>query len=218
VNYFTIDWYKEMQVYGFLTFPETREDWEENIAYYKSEGIDYKANFQSEIEERKEDLLRFLPAAFHPYIHDYSIRAEYPIPELREMGKQWEEDYRRRMENLWKEYNEKYQATKHLLPINAVQIHEKSLHDAKVKEFEVPAKDTLILTLDCSGGFHYFSDIRLTFSGVTELRIPEKWKGAWWLYNEIYATDRGFELNVLFDCPLTEWKIVAENVQIETVK
>ena len=65
MNYFTIDWYKEMQVYGFLTFPDTREDWEENIAYYKSEGIDYKANFQSEIEERKEDLLRFLPAAFH---------------------------------------------------------------------------------------------------------------------------------------------------------
>ncbi|WP_164684733.1 DUF4085 family protein [Brevibacillus reuszeri] len=40
----------------------------------------------------------------------------------------------------------------------------------------------------------------------------------YWLYNEIYATDRGFELHVLFDCPLTEWKIVAENVQIETVK
>lgn len=82
MNYFKIDWYKEMQVYGFLTFPETREDWEEKITYYKSEGIDYKANFQSEIEERKADLLRFLPTTFHPYIHDYSIRAEYPTPEL----------------------------------------------------------------------------------------------------------------------------------------
>ncbi|GED71134.1 hypothetical protein BRE01_48360 [Brevibacillus reuszeri] len=218
MNYFTKDWYGEMQVYGFLTFPETIEDWEENLAYYESEGINYKENLQREIEDRKEDLLRFLPASFHPYILDYSIRSEYPTPELRAMAQQWEENYRKRMELIWQDYNAIYLANKHLLPENVVQLHEKSLHDATVKAYEVPSDDVLVLTLDCSGGFHYFTDIQLIFTGVKELVIPKKWQGAWWLYNEIYSTEQGFELHVLFDCPLLEWKIVAENVQIKEVK
>ena len=152
MNYFTKDWYGEMQVYGFLTFPETIEDWEENLAYYESEGINYKENLQREIEDRKEDLLRFLPASFHPYILDYSIRSEYPTPELRAMAQQWEENYRKRMELIWQDYNAIYLANKHLLPENVVQLHEKSLHDATVKAYEVPSDDVLVLTLDCSGG------------------------------------------------------------------
>lgn len=66
-----------------------------------------------------------------------------------------------------------------------------------------------------SGGFHYFTDIKLTFTGVSKLTIPEKVEGAWWLYDEVYRNDTYFELHVLFDCPLTEFLIIAENVEIE---
>ena len=78
-----------------------------------------------------------------------------------------------------------------------------------------PSKDTFVMTLDCRGGFHYFTEVKLTFTGVEELFVPENFEEAWWLYNEVYSTKAGFELHVLFDCPFSEMKIIAENVLIE---
>ncbi|MDQ0163460.1 DUF4085 family protein [Aeribacillus alveayuensis] len=42
MKFFTKDWYKEMQIHGFLVFPETKEEWDGTIACYKEEGIDKK--------------------------------------------------------------------------------------------------------------------------------------------------------------------------------
>lgn len=206
-----------MQVYGFLVFPDTKEEWEESINDYKLEGYDFIKKSKENLELRKTDLLKFLPESFHPYIIDGTLKSEYPSVELRKMADQWKEEYNQQMKELNKEYFSYYNSIKDRLPKNAVQLIENSLHDATVKSFDSPSNDTFILILDCRGGFHYFTDVKLTFTGVEEFLIPEKFDMAWWLYNEIYPTKAGFELRVLFDCPLSEIIIAAENVLIEVL-
>ena len=215
MRYFSKEWYNEMQVYGFLAFPDSKEEWEESVQYYEEEGIDYKKNAKEDLESRKSDLLKFLPESFHPYIHNGTINCEFPSPELRNIAEQWLMEYDERMEKVRKEYNDHYESIKSQLPKNVVQLHENSLHDATIKSFESHPNDIFIMILDCSGGFHYFTDIKLTFTGVSKLTMPEKSEGAWWLYDEVYRSDNNFELHVLFDCPLTEFSIIAENVVIE---
>ncbi|PSL41557.1 uncharacterized protein DUF4085 [Planomicrobium soli] len=218
MKYFTKDWYEEMQVFGFLTFHETLEEWEEELAYYKAEGIDYKEINRRDLEEMRADLLKFLPESFYPYIHDGTINSGFPTQELRDMAKQWEAEREERMEALFGEYNRHYESIKDQLPAGAVQLVEESLHDATVISVEKPSDEVLIIQLDCRGCFHYFTDIELTFTGVTEANIPEEFEGAWWLYDEMDLTDPGFELQALFDSPRTEVKIVARDVKIEVLE
>ncbi|WP_141499622.1 DUF4085 family protein [Paenibacillus luteus] len=217
MNYFTIERYKEMQVRGYLVFPETEKDWLENLAWYEAEGIDIASINKEELEQRKHDLLTFLPEFFHPYIHDGTLKSSYPSEELRAIAQQWNEDYNTRTKEVGLEYRSAYSQTKALLPESAVQLHEKTLHDANVKSFERPSPDTLILILDCSGCYHYFTDVRITFSGVKLHQISDQLVGAYWLYDEIYAAENGFELHVLLDSTLSELTLTAEAVTIEVL-
>lgn len=217
MKYFTKEWYDEMQVAGFLVFHETLEEWKEEEAFYKEEGHDFKEINLRNLNDMRGDLMKFLPESFHPYILSNSLTVDFPSPELREMAGQWEKEYEARMEALDDIYSRHYESIKDKLPAGAIQLMEQSLHDATVLSVE-KLENELIVTLDCSGGFHYFTDIQLTFTGVAEASIPEEFTGAWWLYNEIYLKDNGFELHVLFDCPMTEAKIIAQDVRIEELK
>lgn len=84
---------------------------------------------------------------------------------------------------------------------DVLQLNEKSLHDATVRSIESPAKSIVIMNIDGRGSFHYDTEIKLTFIGVEELLISEEAEGANWLRHEVYPTNKGFELHVLFDCP-----------------
>jgi len=203
-----------MQVTSFLAFPETKEEWDKNLGYFRAEGRDYQKICKQNLAAHKNDLLKFLPESFHPYIYNETINSEYPSPELRKMAKQWREEYLGRINAVANEYNQYYNSIKETLPENAVRLHENSLHDARVLSFAAPSKGTFEMVLDCRGGFHYFTDIKLTFVGVKELSVPDKLEGTYWLYNEVYATKEGFELHVLFH-PLTELTIAAESVFID---
>lgn len=119
------------------------------------------------------------------------------------------------MEDLDKEYLSYHNSIKDLLPLNIVKLNEISLHDAKVKSFEKPTKDTIVINLDCESAFNDFSEIKLTFKGVKEINMPENIEGGFWLYDEIYPAKPGFELLVLFDIPFTEFKVVAEDILVE---
>lgn len=218
MKYFTKDWYEEMQVAGFLILPETEEDWEEEIDYYRKEGKDLRELNLRNLDDMRESLMRYLPETFHPYIHDGTLVTEFPTPDLRMLVNRWERDYERRMEKLDEEYQQHFESIKAKLPLNAVELVENGLHDAVVRSVERPSEDQLILTLDCSGGFHYFTDVRLTFEGVTYSDVPADFNGAWWLYDEIYKTDHGFELHTLFDSPMTETIIRARDLKIEPLK
>lgn len=215
---FTKDWYEEMQVAGFLVLHESEEDWEEEMDYYREEGKDLREINLSNLDDMRESLMRYLPEAFHPYIDDGTLVTEFPTPGLRMLVNRWERDYERRMEKLDEEYQQHFESIKGELPPNAVEMVENGLHDAVVRSVERHSEDRLVLTLDCSGGFHYFTDVRFTFEGVTYSDVPADFKGAWWLYDEIYKTEDGFELHTLFDSPMTETVIRARDVKIEPLK
>ncbi|EJR33506.1 MULTISPECIES: DUF4085 family protein [Bacillus] len=208
MKYFTKDWYKEMQISGFVKFIESIEEWEEMEK-------EYKQSLKEEVEERKEELLKFLPESLHPYIHNNTIKSEYPSEKLKKLMLDWTEDYEKRMNDLEQAYIDNFNAIKEKLAQNVVQLHEYSLHDSVVKSVERRSKDTLIITLDCSGTFSEFDKLEVTFTGVTKCSIPENFEGAWWLYHEIDLTNEGFELGVLFDCPFEEVTICVKDVLLE---
>ena len=154
----------------------------------------------------------------HRICENGALVTEYPTPELRMLVNRWERDYERRMEELSDRYRQHFESIKAELPPTAVELVENGLHDAVVLSVERPSEDQLVLTLDCSGGFHYFTDVRFTFEGVTYSNVPADFKGAWWLYDEIYKTEDGFELHTLFDSPMSETVIRARDVKIEPLK
>lgn len=204
-----------MQVSGFLIFSETLEEWEEILRESEKVGMDYKKSLREDVEEKKEDLLKFLPKSLHPYIYDNTIKSEYPSEKLKKFMLDWTEDYEKRMNDLEQAYIDNYNAIKEKLAQNVVQLHEYSLHDSVVKSVERRSKDTLIITLDCSGTFSEFDKLEVTFTGVTKCSIPENFEGAWWLCHEIDLTNEGFELGVLFDGPFEEVTICAKDILLE---
>ena len=158
--------------------------------------------------------LKFLPKSLHPYIHDNTINSEYPSEKLKKLMLEWTEDYEKRMDDLEQAYKDNYNSIKERRAQNVVQLHEYSLHDSQVTSVERRSKDTIIITLDCSGTFNEFDKLQVTFTGVTKCSIPENFEGAWWLCHEIDLAENGFELGVLFDCPFREVKICAADVII----
>lgn len=204
-----------MQVSGFLIFSETVEEWEEMLRKSEKIGMDYKQSLREDVEEKKEDLLKFLPNSLHPYIHNNTMNSEYPSEKLKKLMFDWTEDYEKRMNDLEQAYLDNYNTIKEKLAQNVVQLNEYSLHDSVVKSVERRSKDVLIITLDCSGTFSEFDKLQVTFTGVTKCSIPENFEGAWWLCHEIDLAGDGFELGVLFDCPFIEVKICAADVLLE---
>ena len=61
MRYFTKDWYEEMQVAGFLVLPETKEDWEEELDYYREEGKDLRELNLRNLDDMQGSLMRYLP-------------------------------------------------------------------------------------------------------------------------------------------------------------
>ncbi|GGN91427.1 DUF4085 family protein [Saccharibacillus kuerlensis] len=209
---FTKEWYNEMQVSGSLVFPESKEDWEEQIAFYKSEGMDYEELAKTNLEYIKEDLLKFLPEKIHPYIHDETLKSQFPSPELRKMVEEWQSEYLERSRIKANEYRKYYESITDILPKNAVLLMEEYLHDANILSFDKPGNDQFVMILD--RGYGDSGQIQLTFLGVKTLDLSEIEIGSSWIYSEIYAEDEGYELHVLFDSPLGEMTIRAADVQI----
>ncbi|MGG5791639.1 DUF4085 family protein [Bacillus nitratireducens] len=208
MKYFTRDWYKEMQLSGFVHFIESIEEWKEI-------DPDYLQSLKDEVEERKEDLLNYLPETLHSYFYNNTIDSEYPPNELKKLLLEWTADYEKRMTQLDQSYLEYFNSIKKKLPSNVVQLHEFSLHDSVIKVVKCKSEDTLSIVLDCTGTFSDFNKLQVSFTGVTKCSIPENFEGAWWLYHEIELTEDGFELGVLFDCLFREVTICATNLLLE---
>lgn len=208
LKYFTRDWYKEMQISGFVNYIGSIEEW-------KEVNPDYIQSLKDEVEERKEDLLNFLPETLHTHIHNNTIDSEYPPNELKKLLLEWTADYEKRMAQLDLSYLEHFNSIKKMLPSNVVQLHKASLHDSEILTVERNLEDILSITVDCSGTFSDFDKLQVTFTGVTKCSMPDNLKGAWWLYHEIELTEDGFELGMLFDCPFEEVTICAKDVLLE---
>jgi len=132
------------------------------------------------------------------------------------MAEQWNENYLIRSQDKRKQYMAQFEEIKKKLPSQVLELHTKSLHDGEVLIFS-SSESTITLIIDGTGVGWYETNVKLTFSDVEKCSIPEQLEGSWWLYDEIYKTETGFELHVLFDCPLCELMIQARELKIETV-
>ncbi|MBS9803647.1 DUF4085 family protein [Bacillus cereus] len=205
MKYFTRDWYKEMQVSEFVSFIDSIKECSE---------MDIES-LKEEIEERKIDLLKFLPESIYSIMQNIIINSEYPSDELKKTMQEWIEGYERRVTHLDQSYIEHFNFIKEKFPLNVIQLHEFSLHDSRLNIVKKESEDTLSIVLDCSGTFSEFDKLQVTFTGVTKCSMPKNFEGACWLYHEIALTEDGFELSVLFDCPFREVTICASDVLLE---
>ena len=215
MKYYTKELYEEMQIYGFLSFPSSREEWEEILQSYKIYGMDYISIIRNDLEIRKPDLLNYLPESMHPSIHNKTLMTEYPSLELKKTGTQWLNNFEDRLRKIRKECVKNYEEIKHKLPKNVVQLHENSLHDADVISFKyMPEKREFIMILNhLEDGKEV--NIILTFTGIKDIILEDNIETALWLYDEVYINGDYFELHVLLESPLTEIYIKAQNLQIE---
>nr|WP_198044800.1 DUF4085 family protein [Lysinibacillus timonensis] len=218
MKYFTKDWYRESQVYGFLTLPETKDDWENNLQWYVSEGRDFKKEMAVELEWRRNELLEFLPESFHPHILDGTLKTEYPSDEIRKMVEQWTDEFQQRLRDTRKQYLLELEKGKNDLPKSVLQLHEKSLHDGMVLKCDSISDNEFVMIVEGTGVRSYSSNVKLTFTNVEELSMSGEIVGEDWLYTEIYPTKTGFELHVIFEGTLSELIIKAKDLLIEQLK
>jgi len=69
-----------------------------------------------------------------------------------------------------------------------------NFHDCKVISCCKRGKD-VVLKLDTTGGFTNINQV--IFKNCTALKKDNHLYGVWWLYDEIYKTDEGYEIHVL---------------------
>ncbi|MFJ7667963.1 DUF4085 family protein [Lysinibacillus sp. NPDC097195] len=219
MKYYTKELYNEMQIYGFLVFPESKEQWEELVQSYYDMDINYIERLQKELAYRKNDLLKFLPASLHSEIRNGTFMTEYPSQDQKDIIEHWRSHFEHKLETIRKECKENYGLIKHVLPVNAVRLYEEVYtHDATVLAVDFSQeRQECILLLNTIDGNGQTVDIQLTFSRVHKVANIEHIMDAWWIYNEVYATDNGFELHVLYQGPfeMMETSIEAKDVFIE---
>lgn len=93
-----------------------------------------------------------------------------------------------------KDYQEEYQRN---FPKRIPDFAHHTLHDCKVISFEWKRKK-LIMTVDNSGGLTDRNVV--VFENATILEKEDGVEGSWWLYDELYKTEYGYELHGLTEC------------------
>lgn len=92
-------------------------------------------------------------------------------------------------------------------------IEQFNFHDCVVVSCRKKGKD-LVIELDLSGGFTDISGLILKDCQVIKRDRPLH--GAWWLYEEIYRSEEGYELHVLLDKDeLIEFTVAFKDMQYE---
>ena len=78
-------------------------------------------------------------------------------------------------------------------PLFAEQFY---FHDCSVVSCRTKGKDR-VLSLDNSGGFTQIN--KIIFKNCQVLKQDRSLSKAWWLYDEVYKTDQGYEIHVLLE-------------------
>lgn len=216
MKYYTKELYDEMQIYGSLVFPDSKEEWKELVQSYDDMDIDYIERLKAELAYRKNDLLTFLPVSLHPAINKGTFMIDYPSQEEREVIEQCRSRFKHKLETIRNECKANYALIKHLLPENAVRIYEDVYtHDATVLAVDFcQERQECILLLNNIDGNGQTVDIKLTFTGIHKISNLAHIIDAWWIYDEVYVTNHGFELHVLFNGPCEMWETTIEATDV----
>jgi hypothetical protein len=171
-----------------------------------------------QLDHWKPVLLRVLPAAFHPAVEDGTLTTVWPSEELRALAARLESAFDARSDALRDEYRAYFNAIMPSLPPNVARLHEKSLHDARIRSVSRPAAGTLVMELDCDGAMFYDTDVRLTFTGVRWVEGAFPPPGSNWMTDEVFLADGGFEFHMLFDFPASEFTLSAADVEVSFLR
>jgi len=90
-----------------------------------------------------------------------------------------------------------------------------TMHDCAILKSDFVGDD-LIMDIDSSGGF--CDVIKLMFINAKIIECDIDLNGAWWIHEEVYMQQDGYELHVLFhskDCELGEMIITFDEIEIE---
>jgi len=152
-----------------------------------------KKNFNQALQHNVKNLERNLPDEILQKIADIRVlalnRASADIKkEITAYCKANEKAVESATKAYWKEYKKNFRDGE---PAFTEKFN---FHDCKVISCRKKGKD-VILTLDNSGGFTTVSQI--IFKNCSILKQDKPLHGVWWLYDEIYKTNGGYEIHVL---------------------
>jgi hypothetical protein len=151
-----------------------------------------KKNFKKEFRHNVKHLKRNLPDEILQKIADIRVlalnRASTDIKkEITTYCKTNERAVESAIKAYWKDYKKSFPNGEPAFAENF------KLHDSTVISCRKKGKDTVLIIE--TGGFTSFSQI--TLKNCTILKQDMQLHGAWWLYDEIYRTNDGYEIHVL---------------------
>ncbi|MEK4177068.1 DUF4085 family protein [Aeribacillus sp. FSL K6-1305] len=214
MKFFTKEWYDKMQKAHLLTIPESDEEWMDFIKSFEEDGEDVYDYLRQDLESIKDELLQTLPETFHPYILDGTINQPTLPKEVRDELIIWLKAKIEECEKVLDEANNHFEHIRENLPEELISILEDGLHDAELQYIHRDY-DALRLTLNGEGSFSKGDAIVIEITGIKEEQseIPLT-PGMFWLYEEGDLNNKSFILSVLFDNPMTEWKVAAKQFSI----
>lgn len=154
-----------------------------------------KVKFREKLEFKIQHLEKMLPQEILQKVADIRVLAlDYASDEVKKALTEYSESNRKAIEATQKAYWEEYK--KIFKDEEPSFISNFKFHDCKVVSCLQKGEDTVI-TLDNTGGFTNIKEIILKNCIIQKLDAPLE--GAWWLYDEIYKTDEGYEIHVLLE-------------------
>ena len=155
---------------------------------YYNESV-FQECFNHDLEELKE----MLPDELLAKISDLRVLA---LNIASSDNYRWFKQYCKQKENeiyaISRAYQAHYDKIVNLLPDVLEEMH---MHDCKVVNNHF-YKGDFIMDIDSSGGFYFMS--RLVFKNAKIIESDINLDGVRWLYDEIYITDTGYEMHILF--------------------
>ncbi|MGG6310411.1 DUF4085 family protein [Paenibacillus macerans] len=204
MKYFTKEIYEQMQIRGYLVYPESEWELEQDKVWYVENGRDYEAEAEQMYTWVKPYMLKYLPERFYASIHDGSMMtSRWPSPDLAVDIETWKLEWDHEWERRCKEYVAYYEEIKLSLPGHARDLRESvRFHDARIIKLNPTEDNQVELVLDeCIKK----RITRLTFQNVTSLRSDVDVFQSVCLYEEVYWIEPSqFELCVLLKSPRAE--------------
>lgn len=168
-----------------------------------------KKNFKQALRYNVQNLKRSLPEEILKKVADIRVlalnRASADVKkEISLFCKANKKAVEMAIKAYWKEHRKNF---KNHEPAFAEDFH---FHDCKVTSCRKRGSDILI-TLDNSGGFTDINQIVLKDCSILKQDAPLH--GAWWLYEEIYKSDNGYEIHVLLQkTKLIDFIVTVSNI------
>jgi hypothetical protein len=176
--------------------PEERAHIEKLIAEYDARPAfdekQCKEDYQEAMEWNDKYHAERLPAEILEQIADIRVFSlGYCTREVMRQLKKKSEENIKEMERVLQEYRDVM--VKQDIP---AEVHRKlQFHDCQVTE--LLTGDALVLRFDPRGGFTEINKLTLTAPEI--LKQEGEFVGRYWLYQELYRIDNGYELHVLLD-------------------